>query len=99
MQRITKVGVLSLGRVMGSLGALLGVLVGIVYATAIGIFGVIGISQDEVAGFPLILLAGVVLFGTPIALGVMYFVLGLLYALLLNVVFRLSGGLELRIER
>ena len=99
MQRITRIGVLSLGRVAGAWGAVLGVFAGIAYALFFSGLGLVGLSDDRMQALPFAFLALIALFGTPILFGIAYFVLGLVSALVLNLVFRLSGGLEVRIER
>jgi hypothetical protein len=99
MQRITRIGVLSLGRVAGAWGAVLGVFAGIAYALFFSSRGLVGLSHERADALPFAFLALIALFGTPILLGIAYFALGVVSALVLNVVFRLSGGLEVRIER
>jgi Ca2+/Na+ antiporter len=99
MQRITWIGVLSLGRVAGAVGALLGLVAGASYALAIAGFGAVGLQHQRIEATPVLLLALIVFLAVPIVTGLVHFVLGVLYALLLNLVLRLSGGLHVRIER
>ena len=99
MHRITWVGVLSLGRVLGTLGALLGLLAGAGYAVAIAGFGLVGVQSGRLDGVPVLLLALIAFLAAPIVSGLAHFVVGVVYALCLNVVLRLSGGLAVKLER
>src|SRR5262245_61130695 len=98
MQKITKVGVLSLGKVMGAAGAAMGLVIGVLYGIGLSIVGVVGMADgDEDMGWLLLAGAGACI-GAPILYGILSFLIGLLYAVILNFVFRFTGGLELKIE-
>ncbi len=99
MQRVTSIGVLSLGKVMGGAGLFLGLIFGVIYGVVFFLVGAAGMAQDggEQAAIPLFMGIGFCL-GAPILYGVFGFVFGLLYAVILNFVFRYTGGLELEIQ-
>ena len=97
MHKITRVGVLSLGKVMGAAGVGLGLVIGVLYGFGLGIAGVIGVANDEEDMAVLLPIAAGVCIGAPIAYGVFMFLMGLVYAVILNFVFRFAGGLELEI--
>jgi hypothetical protein len=98
MQRITRVGVLSMGKVMGGAGLFLGLLFGGLYGIIFAIMGAVGLGQgEEEAVVGLVVGLGFCL-GGPIVYGLLSFVMGLLYALILNLVFKYTGGLELEIQ-
>jgi hypothetical protein len=99
MQRVTKVGVLSLAKVMGAVGVVLGVIFGGIYGVILAIAGAIGMSNQggDEAGVFLLMALGTCL-GAPIMYGLMSFLMGLLYAAVMNFVFKYTGGLELKIE-
>ena len=98
MQRITEIGVLSLGKTMGAVGVLIGLIIGVIYGVILGIIGAVTMGSGEEEGFVFLIGAVVAACGFPIAYGLMSFIMGLLYALVLNFVFRRTGGLEIRIE-
>jgi len=99
MQRITRVGILSLGRVAGAWGAVMGLVFGALYAVFFSSLGMLGMVDERAESMPFLFLAGIALFGTPILCGLAYFVLGLVSGVVLNLIFHLSGGLEVRIEK
>lgn len=92
MQRITAVGVLSLGKVMGAAGFCLGIVFSVLYGV---LFAALGLAQDR-PDF-LWIAAGIFILG-PLIYGVLSFLGGLLNGVILNLVFKLAGGLEIRLE-
>lgn len=95
VQKLTSVGVVSLGKVTGMTGVLLGFLVAIPYGLMAMLFGA---SVGKGAGV-LGLGAGLaVMFVVPFLYGAATFVIGCLYGLVLNVVLRMSGGLAITIR-
>lgn len=102
MQRITKIGVVSLAKIMGMSGLIFGLIAGVIYGGILILMGIIGASggQDEAAGFALVGIGGglAVMIMVPIAYGIMSFLIGLIYGLIINLVLALSGGLELEIR-
>lgn len=102
MHRITRVGVLSLGKLMGVTGAVMGLLLGLIYG---GVFAVAGLvsagAGAKGSGPPGLVMAAMgvgFVIAFPIIYGLMMFVFGLIYALVLNLMFGVVGGLELEIQ-
>ena len=103
MHRILSIGVLSLGKVMGIVGLFFGLLIGIPYGLILMLVGVAsGASGRDgpSAGLAAFGILGglVVMVLAPLMYGAFMFVGGLIYALVLNVAFKLAGGLELEIR-
>lgn len=95
---LKSIGVLSCGKVMGILYAVLGLIFGGLFS----MFALIGLAfqpggsgGDAVAG--LVFGIGAVLF-LPIFYGMIGFIGGLIMAFLYNLIARYTGGLELQIE-
>lgn len=96
MKRVTRVGVLSLGKVMGGAGVCMGAIIGFIYLfVGIG-FAVAG--MDNGIGFEAAGIGLLAFLFAPVLYGVFSFVFGLIYGVILNQVFRFTGGLELEIE-
>ncbi len=95
MAKLTKVGVLSLGKVMGFLYGLIGLIFGVISA----FFVVVGqvVSQAEGGGVSIIV-ATILVVVLPAFYGAVGFLFGLLSAWLYNLVARFIGGLEIEIE-
>lgn len=99
MQRLTYVGIVSLAKVMGITGFLLGLIAGLFYGSGLMLFGAtLGAAAEDGAGLAIAGVGGglLVMVALPFVFGVAYFVLGLIHALIINVVLHLAGGLELR---
>jgi hypothetical protein len=100
MQRITQVGILSLAKIMGITGFLVGLLFGLFYGGGLMLFGAaLGGAAENGAGLAIAGVGGglFVMVAAPITLGVAYFIVGLIHGVLINIVLSLAGGLELRI--
>lgn len=98
--KIRRVGALSLGKILGVLYAVAGLLLGLVFSIA-GMFGAaIGMSQQEGPGAALLgLLFGVgAIVILPLVYGTMGFIVGLIVAVVYNIVARMAGGIELDLE-
>jgi len=102
VQKITKIGVVSLAKIMGMSGLIFGLIAGVVYGGILILMGIIGASggQGENTGFAL---AGIgvglaMMIFVPVAYGIMSFIVGLIYGLIINVVLAFAGGLELEIR-
>lgn len=96
---VRRIGVLSLGKVMGSIYATLGLVIGAIFTVFALVGSVIGsIASDS--GEPLLgILFGVgaiVIF--PIFYGLIAFVMGMIIAAIYNFAARFTGGLELELE-
>ena len=87
---------------MGMSGVIVGLIIGVIYGGIIILLGIAGAStgQEEAAGFALVGIgAGLaVMVGAPVMYGLMSFVMGLIYGLIINVVLAMAGGLELEIR-
>jgi len=99
---LKNIGVLSCGKVLGILYALLGLLIGLSIAlvSLIGAVASTGSPQSGSDGliFGTLFGVGTVIF-LPISYGIIGFVGGLISALLYNLIARLVGGIELEIEQ
>ena len=97
MIQVKRLGVLSLGKVMGLLYALLGLLIGFIFSCVSVIGSVAAISElgGEGLGF-LFGIGSIIIF--PIFYGVIGFVAGLLVAALYNLIARFVGGIEIYTE-
>jgi len=102
MNKIRRFGILSVGKVSGLSGAFLGLVIGVIYGGVVILIGLLsGASGGEgAAGIAALGIGGGVgiMIGAPIFYGLVSFVFGLLYALILNIVLGWVGGLELEIE-
>lgn len=99
MQKITRIGPLSLAKLLGGIGAVFGLIFGLFFS----LFSVLGFTAaafEGAGGESLIgILFGVgALFVMPLFYGVAAFVQGLITALIANLALRLFGGLEVSIE-
>jgi hypothetical protein len=101
--RIKRLGVLSLARVLGMVGLLYGALVGLVYGYLIGFTGLSFWLGSGVAEKDAFAWAGAVVGGFLVGFAVLGAVLGFLHglfgALFMNLVFRVTGGLVVEVER
>jgi hypothetical protein len=102
MQRLTHIGVFSLGKVMGVCGLFIGLLVGIGYGLIFMLIGAAGgaSGEDGAASFAVLGIGGglFAMAVVPLIYGVVSFIAGVIYGLIINVALYLSGGIELRIE-
>jgi hypothetical protein len=101
VQRLVRVGVFSFAKVLGFVGLLMGLIVGIPYGLIVILIGLAGAAgNQQAAGVAALGIGGglaiMVLF--PLVYGFFSFVGGLIYALVLNFVLGLAGGLELEIR-
>jgi hypothetical protein len=102
MQRLTKVGVLSFGKVMGATGLLMGLIVGIPYGAIAILIGLVGGASGE-EGSGVMAAAGIgggllMMVLIPLLYGAFSFVFGLIYALIINLVLGFTGGLEIELR-
>ena len=98
MQRIRRVGVLSLGKMLGALYALLGLIIGAIF-TCVSAFGAAaafaGSGDNEALG----LLFGVgAIIILPLFYGIIGFIGGLIVAFLYNFLAGFVGGIEIYTE-
>ena len=92
---VNKIGVLSSGKVMACLYALLGLIVGAIFAVAALIGAAAGGRNEGVAG--LLVGVGMVIF-MPIFYGVLGFLGGLLMAAIYNLAASVIGGIEIELK-
>jgi hypothetical protein len=99
VQKLVRVGVFSFAKVLGCVGLLMGLIVGVPYGLIVILLGLVGAAggNQQAAGIAALGVGGglaiMVLF--PLLYGFFSFVGGLIYALVLNLVLGLAGGLEL----
>jgi hypothetical protein len=95
---LKSVGVLSVGKVMGALGVVIGLIIGGFMA----LISMIGVAAQQagngIAQLPAMFVGvGAVIF-MPIFYGVISFITGILYAAFYNLIAGMVGGLELELE-
>jgi len=109
LQVIKRIGVISLAKIMGATGLLIGLLVGVPTGLFMLVMSLVGgaavaASGDEATTEGLVGAGagvGMALFmmiGIPLMYGAMSFLCGLIYGLIVNLVFSMAGGLEVEIE-
>ena len=91
MQKVKKIGVLSLAKILGILYAIFGLIFGALFA----FFPLIGLNADETGMF--LGTASIIIF--PILYGIMGFIGGLITAFFYNLVAGKIGGLEVEITK
>ena len=98
MQRIQRIGVMSLAKIWGLLFLLVGLLFGVLYGLVMCGIGIVAAVSGEKEALILVVagVAFMVLF--PLMYGGMGFVMGALMAWLYNLVARRFGGLEIDIQ-
>ncbi len=100
MQRLTQLGVVSFGKFLGLVGLCAGILVGIPYGLFVIVLSVMaGFAAEEggVAAFGVVGGIALMIF-LPLFYAVVSFIGGLIYALIINFVLSMIGGLEMRFE-
>jgi hypothetical protein len=110
MRVLTRIGMFSLAKFMGLTMAAMSLVVGVVYGLMLVMMGALGALGAITGGADNALLAGgagfgmsVVLalgmvVGLPLIYGFFGFTIGLLYAFIINVVLRFTGGLEFEVR-
>lgn len=102
---LRRVGVLSVGKVMGAIYALFGLIIGAIYALIAIVIGLIGATTASNSGDALLGGAGGVVFGIlsiilfPIFYGILGFIGGLISGFLYNIIARVVGGVELELDQ
>ncbi|MGD2113913.1 MAG: hypothetical protein PVG07_02600 [Acidobacteriota bacterium] len=98
---VRRLGVLSLGKVMGVLYALMGLIFGLIFSLVSLMGATFGAAFSDTGGadalFGVLFGIGAVI-ALPIFYGVMGFIFGLLTAALYNLTASIIGGLELDVE-
>jgi hypothetical protein len=89
---------------MGITGALVGLIVGVIYGGVLLMLGIVGAAaggqQADAAGFAAFGIVGgiMAIVLIPLFYGVVSFIVGLIYGLIINFALRIAGGLELEIR-
>lgn len=102
MKIVRGFGVLSMGKYLGVLYGMLGLLIGVIYGGVLMIIGAIGAASDSADAGPLAAMGmaggiGVMIF-SPILYGIMGFIFGMIGTLLANLALRFTGGLEVEMD-
>ncbi len=95
MVKIKRIGVLSMGKIYGMLCAIMGLIFGAIM-TLVSLVG-LAISSSSTGMFGVLFGVGAIIF-LPIVYGVMGFIMGLITALLYNLIASWVGGLEVETE-
>lgn len=104
MHKLTHVGVFSVAKIFGAIGFVLGLAWGLFNAISLIIWaGSFGnrVASDHggmtgpIGSFGLAIL---LIVGAPLISGIAHFLVGMLYAVIINIALYLGGGLEVRLE-
>lgn len=98
MQRIQRIGVMSLARIWGLLFLLVGLLFGVLYGLIASGIGIVAAVSGEKEALLLVVVGVVFMVLFPLLYGGMGFAMGALMAWLYNLIARRFGGLEIDIE-
>jgi len=95
-------GVLSFGKFLGILYAMLGAVIGVLYGGMMMIFGLVGggANTENAGMFRAFGVGGgiAVIIMAPIIYGLLGFIFGLIGTVLANLALRLAGGLEIEMD-
>ena len=98
MIQIKRVGVFSVGKVFGLLYALMGLIFGAIFS-CVSLFGAAA-AMSEIGGegaFGLLFGIGGIIF-LPLMYGIMGFIMGLIMAVLYNLIAKFAGGIEVQTQ-
>lgn len=97
-QSITRIGPVSLAKIMGVAYAFLGLLIGGLFSliSLVGVMGAMG--QDRTAGLMGMLFGVGAVIIAPVVYGCLGFIGGLITGVIYNLVARVSGGLEIELS-
>ena len=102
MQRVTRIGVFSFAKIMALVGLFCALLISIPYGLMVMLVGAgVGVGAEQGGAVIATLGVGgglVLMIALPLIYAAFSFIGGLIYALLINFVLHLAGGLEVRIE-
>lgn len=108
MQVIKRIGVISFAKIMGVTGLLLGLLAGVpmgLFMLLMSLVGGAAVATSDQGTTEGMMGAGAgvgmalfMMVGIPLLYGALSFLFGLIYGLIINLVFKMAGGLELEIE-
>jgi len=97
MQRILRIGPLSLAKIQGVMFLVMGLIFGVLYGVIIGIAGIVTMGAGEGEGALFLILGAAAIIGFPIVYGIMGFLMGALMAWAYNLAARFIGGLEVEL--
>lgn len=102
MQRIKKVGVMSVAKFYGLMGIVVGFLIGLFLTFfSVAFIGSTGtgsaLAEDQAATFVggFGILAIII---APILYGILFFVIGAVFAFIANILLKITGGIEIELE-
>jgi hypothetical protein len=98
MQRVKRLGVLSVAKIQAAVMGVMGLIVGLIYAVILVVTGIIAVASGTKAGIFMVFgaLAAVIL--APLFYAVIGFVFGALSAWVYNLVAARLGGIEIELE-
>lgn len=99
MMMIRSIGILSSGKVMGALYAIMGLIVGALFSlvSLVGFAASVASSGDTGAIFSMLFGLGAIIL-MPLFYGIMGFIGGIIMALIYNVVASMVGGIEIELR-
>ena len=99
MMILKRIGVLSLGKMEGGLGALMGLIIGAIFSLVSLVGSMAGMASGEnEAAFGFLFGIGAIII-VPIIYGIFGFLGGMLIAFLYNLVAKFAGGIEFHFEQ
>ena len=102
-KNVTSVIPVSVAKVFGAFGLIAGLIVGVFYGLMLMAVSAAGgaAAQEHGGAFAALGIGAglLVMVVTPIAAGIVQFIAGLFYGLIINLALWLAGGMELRIEQ
>ncbi len=101
--RIKKLGILSVAKIHGAMGFIIGLIIGVIYGLAIIAISLIGAtagrgSEALAMGGGGVVVGIIAIIGFPIFYGVFGFIGGIIGALIYNVFSGIVGGIEIEVE-
>jgi hypothetical protein len=97
MQRIRRIGPLSLAKIQGVMFLVIGLIIGVLYGVIIGIAGIVTLGAGEEEGMIFMILGAVSIIVFPVIYAAMGFLMGALMAWAYNLAARYIGGLEVEL--
>jgi hypothetical protein len=93
---LRRVGILSLGKFMGCLSGLMGLLIGAVFSL-VSLLGFAAQNEGRTGWFMVLGVASII--GFPLFYGLVGFLGGIIYGAIFNIVASLVGGIEIELSR
>ena len=98
MQRVKRLGVLSVAKIQAAVMGVMGLVIGLIYAVILVVTGIIAVVSGTKAGIVMIFGALAVVIFAPLLYALLGFVFGALSAWIYNLVAARLGGIELELE-